>query len=95
MDAVSLFSDPGARLQPGSETPVWTLAEAAQSLPGVLQRELEIELRGYRLALSVLAGPGWDTQNNKTGSGQNREQRNSTNTFLPHQIERLAGMTVG
>ena len=95
MNAVPLFSQPRARLQPGSEAPLRTLAEAAEPLPGVLQRELEIELRGYRLALSVLAGPGWDTQNNKTGSGQNREQRNSTNTFLPHQIERLAGMTVG
>ena len=95
MNAVPLFSQPRARLQPGSEAPLRTLAETAESVPGVLQRELEIELRGYRLALSVLAGPGWDTQNNKTASGQNREQRNSTNTFLPHQIERLAGRTVG
>ena len=61
MHAVSLFSDPRAWLQPGSQAPVWTLAEAAESLPGVLQRELEIVVTGYRLALSVLTGPAITT----------------------------------
>ena len=28
------------RVQPGPQAPVWTLGEAAQSLPGVLQGEL-------------------------------------------------------
>ena len=65
MNAVPLFSQPRARLQPGSEAPVWTLAEAAQSLPGVLQRELETVVTGYWLALSVLTGPGQGTQNKK------------------------------
>ena len=85
MDAVSLFSDPGARLQPGSEAPVWTLAEAAQSLPGVLQRELETVVTGYRLALSVLTGPDIKKQqNNKVDGKQNTENMETQQTLFFH-----------
>ena len=97
MYAVSLLSQARARLQPGPEAlPVRTLAEAAESLPGVLQRELETVKTGYRLALSVLSGPANKSIKNSDRT-QNRTQNNDTRQtlFLPHQIERLAGRTVG
>ena len=97
MYAVSLLSQARARLQPGPEAR--TLAEAAESLPGVLQRELETVKTGYRLALSVLAGPANKSKKkqrqNTEHRTQNTEHRTRQTLFLPHQIERLAGRTVG
>ena len=73
MNTVSLLSDPRARLQPSSQAPVWTLPEAAQSLPGVLQRELEIIRRG-QTEVSVFSEPGQDTQTTTNKKNTNTQQ---------------------